>query len=736
MTNPFIDDQASVSGDEISSGDEGEEDAVDGLINDVESDVSDDGTNSAITAYQIVPMDKASKKRKMLVKNSRRKKSKPVDQIAAVFLYDSDNDESEPIPEEVPVITNTTLEVERGDSIDESVLEELDNTLDIYANNAKMPDGVDAYIWSKNFLGLPDLPLPLLLRELTVIEDSKVLPLFDLYDELLEKELIPSDPNRPSDPKQHERGKKIEQIREMIRIAIRIVQDTTLAKCISNGVEYTVSAGQYSMFRYGLSGSVVKAQAHQDVLRYLLKKAHSFGYKKMGDNIYRQTITADGHMTKSWEVHQTISKFVYSCITTNNSVEQWNNFTKSGTTASFCVNYLTKCCEYQLQFLVLDRYAVSFKNGVYLFDYLPTGLEDVPENTLEKFIPYENFQSNDMDIVSSKYFDQDFDNAQYDDWRDIQTPLFHSIFTSQKFDEETIEWMYVFMGRIRYELKKRDNWQLALFIKGIGGSGKSIIGQIIEQFFPDYYVYTFNCSTYEEKFGISAFKGKWAFVCQETAGKFGIKLDVLKSMIVGDKISFTEKGRTAESAPFTLSGAFFGNVSGDWVDESGAVARRFAIGEFNVSFTNGDEADGNPNLYDNIMAQEFSKLIRKFNLAYRDYSGRLNGSTIWSKLPKYFATTRNNLRCKANSLMSFMRDTDQLVATIGYPLHHGDIFRRYRIYCKQNSLTLVEQKEENLVSACNQLNIQVQYSASDIPYGDSGQAKRGLFIMNYQLGEL
>jgi hypothetical protein len=78
---------------------------------------------------------------------------------------------------------------------------------------------------------------------------------------------------------------------------------------------------------------------------------------------------------------------------------------------------------------------------------------------------------------------------------------------------EAQKWIFIFMGRMLHELNKFDQWQVILFIKGKGGTGKSCLLQICKAFFAaeDVAVLSSNC---ERKFGLSAIYDKFMFLCQ------------------------------------------------------------------------------------------------------------------------------------------------------------------------------------------------------------------------------
>ena len=123
-----------------------------------------------------------------------------------------------------------------------------------------------------------------------------------------------------------------------------------------------------------------------------------------------------------------------------------------------------------------DRHIFSFQNGIY------DALND-------KFHAYGKSKLSD-DIIACKYFDQEFNT--YDDvsWEDIPTPYFDSIFKHQIGDQkefnEILTVAQILIGRMLYDIGEKDDWQVIIFFKGLGGTGKStVLSQVIKKFYED-----------------------------------------------------------------------------------------------------------------------------------------------------------------------------------------------------------------------------------------------------------
>ena len=132
--------------------------------------------------------------------------------------------------------------------------------------------------------------------------------------------------------------------------------------------------------------------------------------------------------------------------------------------------YLNDCIDVQFPLLTKNRSVWSFKNGILIGKYW-SGNEYKP-----RFFPYSSpdFSALDPTITACKYFDQEFVDYSCD-WRDISTPHMQHVLDYQRFTKEVCEWMYVFAGRLMFDVGDLDQWQVIPFLKGIARSGKSTL---------------------------------------------------------------------------------------------------------------------------------------------------------------------------------------------------------------------------------------------------------------------
>lgn len=537
--------------------------------------------------------------------------------------------------------------------------------------------------------------------------------------------------------KQAELSKKFGRMNEICRFAMYNVESELIVRCLSENINYGPTPSQFSLFRYSSDQyNDSDVASHQKFLLYLLRYAQDNGYRRYGDQVYKQVIVeGTGKMTHAWEPFCTIEQFVHDCVDKDVLVEQWKNSTKDKGCSKFCTNYLkNRRSDREFPFLNPNRHAFSFKNGIYFTDHTEKQIVNNVEKDVSvgKFFRYEEIPAEHEDVVTCKFFKQDFPEEVYERWQDIPTPKFKSILELQGLDENVIEWIFALIGRLFYLLGEKDKWQILLFIKGIAGSGKSTIASFIKSLFNPNDIGMLTCGNHEKTFGVSAFYDKLIYMCTEVKADFGLPQDVLQSMITGETISVAIKSKTAIQTEFKIPGIFFGNEFGDWVDNAGSVSRRFLVCEFLKPVKNGKS---NPNLIQEIQDEETGLLIQKMNRAYLDFASKYNCKDIWDVVPEYFKETKKRMRCRVNSLMSYMMESKEIqivqdeIQTI--PLTFFSTI--YREYCKKSGMRPLKlDAKENCESVFDELGAELIY---DEGRTFMGREYSGTFVRNAKVNE-
>jgi hypothetical protein len=244
---------------------------------------------------------------------------------------------------------------------------------------------------------------------------------------------------------------------------------------------------------------------------------------------------------------------------------------------------------------------------------------------------------------------------------------------------EVQRWLYVLLGRLLHDLKRWDNWQIVPFIKGVAGTGKSLIAQVAYHFFDQQDVGTL-MSNIEPQFGLSALADKFLYVCLEVKKNFGLDQSIFQSMVSGEQVSVSVKNKMAYSKEWTAPGILCGNEWASYKDSQGSIARRLAI--FNFPFPV-SKRDSKPNLLNDILEQELAPLVLKCNVAYREMADIHRDAAIWRILPHYFQSQQKALQVDSDPLMALLADETIFVQDASAWVAYSKFQKEYNAKCRE-----------------------------------------------------
>ena len=250
--------------------------------------------------------------------------------------------------------------------------------------------------------------------------------------------------------------------------------------------------------------------------------------------------------------------------------------------------------------------------------------------------------------------------------------------TARRLPPEVQKWVYIFMGRLLHDLGW-DNWQIVPFIKGVAGTGKSLIAQVAMHFFDAQDVGILG-SSIEPIFGLSALAEKFMYVCLEVKKNFSLDQSLFQSMVSGEQVSVAVKGKTAYSKKWTAPGILCGNEWASYKDSQGSIARRLAIVNFPFPVA---QRDSNPNLLREILETELATLIMKCNTAYLEMAEIQKKSSIWKILPAYFSHQQKALQIDSDPLMALLSDSTIFVQDPCAWVSWAKFQKEYQLKCRE-----------------------------------------------------
>ncbi len=388
--------------------------------------------------------------------------------------------------------------------------------------------------------------------------------------------------------------------------------------------------------------------------------------RKSREMVCEEVITEKGYRTKAWKPVCTIKEKIHEMSDKNTSSDRWKYATKKPSMVRDVSVHLEECNDVQFPSLTKNRHSWSFRNGVFVGD--SDGMHFYRYGT-------EEFSKLDRHMVTSKYFDDDFDDyTGSNDWREIPTPLLDSIMNYQGWDDDVKRWAYIMIGRLTFKLNEADTWQVIPFCKGIAQSGKSTLLNYVVKLFYEPSDVSVMANNIEEKFGLSSIYQANLFIGPEIKHDFRIDQAEFQSLISGEEIQIARKNKNAVTIQWDVPGILAGNETPGFSDNSGSILRRLMLFKFGRQVSDGDARLGEK------LAKEIGAIMQKCIWAYIEAVAEYGDKLIWKVVPKQFLDWREEIEGQLHTLVGFMKTT---------PLKYGEDkqmplawFRtKYREYC-------------------------------------------------------
>ena len=439
---------------------------------------------------------------------------------------------------------------------------------------------------------------------------------------------------------------------------------------------------------------------YQKLLLHLLQQAFHRQYRKREDMCFTRVKVPGCHDSHAWEACESIKDFIYSVTNKEVNFDMWANLTRGNRVLENAVQYLSNCRDPQFPKLTKDRRFLAFKNGIYQTKWQ----RDARGAWTGRFVPYcdPGFAVKIPDhVVACKFFDQDFVDHATSDWYAIPTPALQQVLDCQQYPEDVSRWMYVFIGRLMYEMNDVDRWQKMPFLEGQAATGKStLLMHVCKNLYAREDVGVLS-NNIEKKFGLSAFASKYLFIAPEVREDLGLDQAEFQSMVSGEDMSIAVKFGLAEQVQWRVPGILAGNQIPKWRDSAGSIARRLVV----FNFAHKPECI-DTTLGDRLHA-EMPAIVLKCNTAYLNAAHDVGRDNLDLHLPAYFKETNKELSQEVNSVRHFL-SSGQLVFGDDAAMPMTEFKKMYNDHCRDNGFAAERMNKSNYSGPFDERGINVR----------------------------
>ena len=481
-----------------------------------------------------------------------------------------------------------------------------------------------------------------------------------------------------------------------------------------------------------LLNTISAESTEMDVVRFAihtLQQLQLKQYQRLGDRCYKQRVLhkvwdddklvdydEDIHSidervivhTRSWEDVCSIDEFVRQKATNKLEYpEMWKIALQRPQILPTIKKDLMEGVHHEFKELKINQCMFAFRNGIYHTEkqkfYPWRDADGVTESTQ---LQADGVPLNDACI---NFFDVDCNTSlNVLKYMDIPTPTLDRILdfqlekelapngknvdnlTGAQMEEfiqkrdEVKSWLYCHLGRLFFPLHKHDYWQIVFYIYGMAGTGKSTLGELYYDIFPEEHIGIVS-SNIEKQFGLQTLYDKPMWVSLEVKEDFKLNLADLQSMISGERVQVAIKNQAARMVKWKSPGMMAGNVVPPWEDKAGALGRRFVLIHFNRKIPNEDKDAS----IKTMLRQEMGNIIPKLSRAYMVRTTELGMKrSLWAAMPPIFHEWSKLFQEHVDLVMDFVSNSGKVVVDPNGYVLESQFVEDFRNYIKVSKPSL------------------------------------------------
>lgn len=353
------------------------------------------------------------------------------------------------------------------------------------------------------------------------------------------------------------------------------------------------------------------------------------------------------------------------------------------------------------------------------------GMESVGTSVGEHYRKEED-EENEMsgNYAGANHFDMEFP-VQYlhTDAMQIPTPVLDSIFEAQRYKEqpnweELLMWIYGLMGRMIYDVSAQnngDNWQIALFFRGLAGTGKGCLMRAVLRKLYQVSDIGILSNNIEKKFGLESLAKCWALLCMEMRGNFSLDIGDFLSMVAAEDMKVSRKNKIALQLIWSSPLCIAGNTTANWTDDGGSLGRRLVPVPMNYYVSKADST------LDDKLVKEFPFILLKINKCYHRIRElvKKNNNNFWGTIPKFFQDERDKLIMQINTFEKFLKSSgicqlacDHDAAQETFYWDWNSLCKAYKTWCNDSSAVPINtSKEDSYAMVIQKFGIRIEKRA-------------------------
>jgi hypothetical protein len=447
---------------------------------------------------------------------------------------------------------------------------------------------------------------------------------------------------------------------ERFRTSMNLHYVPSFSECVER---FTQNPETLEKLKSGLTFKDMKKEVPLENFLYeIYVKLQGYSARILDDNIY-YPVYHKGYKTHAYELRGSIEQVIrgfYSFIDHPHLMRLVMRNTMLVSQA--CELIENQRQDYYLPVYKPHRTAWSFADGVYdgsndIFYHYATQAKDIPTNlTTSGFI---NQEVGDLFGFESSFGQP----SNPDDFMDIHVPNVDFIITFQLYeninhptsDEEmAVRMIWGLIGRLFFPMSS-DSMQIAPFLIGAGGTGKSIIIELIRSVYersktanigPDSSVY----------FSLESVYKAYIFCVSEVNAKHGLNQQLFQQTVTGESVSINRKNKVTIDVPWDTRQIWAMNALPPWQDTSGSLSRRLCAFPFT-------RKPMPPNIkLQSLTMQERARFIVKACKAYLWLRARVNTEgSLENLMPQVLKRFHQSCVDRLNGVNSFLNDADYVV---------------------------------------------------------------------------